>query len=363
MLYNLFYQFRDIWIGFNVLKYITFRALSSAVCGFLLSWYVIGKARSILGAWQVVQVTRDEKECPILSEWHRSKRNVPTMAGVFMIFVLILTWLLWVDWRSPFLWLGVYVLLHLGIVGAIDDIKKIVSHSAGGISKLAKLINQAIVGLVVATYLYRQPWFPSTMHFPFFKDIVFPLGVFFIAWGVLIITATSNAVNLTDGMDGLAIGCLIMTALTYGVLSYIAGNVKIAHYLWVPYVKGAGELSVMCAGLFGVGLGYLWYNAYPAEIFMGDSGALAFGGILGMVALAVKQEWLLVLSGGIFVFETLSVILQVLSFRIFGKRIFKVAPLHHHFQAGGRHEVKVIVRFWIISGILSLLALATLKLR
>ncbi len=363
MLYNLFYQFRDVWIGFNVLKYITFRALASAVFGFVFSWYVIGKAKGILTSLQFLQVTRDEEDCPALSEWHKSKRTVPTMGGLFIILSLVLSWLLWVDWRSPFLWLGVYVLFHLGLVGLLDDTRKIISQSSRGLSKSAKLINQSIVGVVVGGYLYSQPWFPKTMHFPFFKDITLSLGVYFILWSVLVISATSNAVNLTDGMDGLAIGCVIMTALTYAVLSYVAGNVRIAQYLWVPYVRGAGELSVMCAGIFGVGLGYLWYNAYPAEIFMGDSGALALGGVLGMVALAVKQEWLLVIAGGIFVFEALSVILQVFSFRVFGRRIFKVAPLHHHYQVKGKHEVKVIVRFWIISGILAILALSTLKLR
>ncbi len=363
MLYWLFYQFRDIWIGFNVLRYISFRALMSALTGFLVAWYLIGIGKEYLLRLQAYQPTRDGKECPQLSQWHESKRSTPTMGGVFILISLLLVWVLWVDWRVIFPWLGTYVLLHLGLLGLVDDLRKLRTNSAKGVSKRAKLINQAVTGLVVGLVLVGQDWFPKEVFFPFFKQLVISLGVFYPLWSALVITATSNAVNLTDGMDGLAIGTTIMVALTYAGLAYVAGHYRLATYLFVPYVRGAGEVAVMCAGLFGVGLGYLWYNAYPAEVFMGDVGALAIGGLIGAVALFVKQEVLLVLAGGIFVAEALSVILQVGGYRLFRKRPFKLAPIHHHFQVGGQHEVKVIIRFWIVSILLAILSLASLKLR
>ncbi len=363
MLYNLFYQFRDLWIGFNVLKYITFRALMSSITGFVLCWWMLGWGIKQLRSYMLFQPTRREQDCPDLSQWHQSKKNTPTMGGIFMLIALLLTWLLWVDWSNPFLWLCIYVTLHLGIVGLLDDLSKLKNQSSKGIRKRTKFINQLIVGLIVGIWLMMQGWFPKGMYFPFIKHWVVNLGIGYIFWSALVIAGSSNAVNLTDGMDGLAIGCTVMVALTYAILSYAAGNVKIANYLFLPYVPGAGELAIICAGLFGVGLGYLWYNCYPAEVFMGDVGSLSIGGILGAVALFIKQEWLLVVAGGIFVAEVISVILQVGSFKLWGKRIFRVAPLHHHFQLKGRHEVKVIVRLWIVSGMLAILALASLKLR
>ena len=363
MLYNLFYRFSDVWIGFNVLKYISFRSIMSVVTGFGVSWFLIGKGIGLLGRSQLLQVTRDEKECPDLSDWHKSKQATPTMGGIFILVSLLITWLLWVDWANPFLWVSIYVLLHLGFLGLIDDLRKLRSHSAKGVSKRVKLANQFFVGIIVGVWILSQDWIPHPVFFPFFKTWALNMGILYVLWASFVITGASNAVNLTDGMDGLAIGCTALVALPYAILSYIAGNIKLANYLFVPYVPGAGEIAVICAGLFGVSLGYLWYNAYPAEVFMGDVGALALGGLIGAIALFIKQEILLAIAGGIFVLEAVSVILQVSSFRLFKKRIFRVAPLHHHFYVKGRHEVKVIVRFWIISGLLALLALVTLKLR
>ncbi len=363
MLYNLFYRFSDIWIGFNVLKYISFRSIMAVVTGFLLSWFLIGKGIGLLKKSQLLQVTRDEKECPDLSDWHKTKQSTPTMGGIFILASLLITWLLWVDWTNPFLWVSIYALLHLGFLGLIDDLRKFKGKSARGVSKRTKLFNQAIVGLIIGAWILSQPWIPNEIFFPFFKRLAMNLGIFYVLWSAFVVTASSNAVNLTDGMDGLAIGCTAIVALTYAILAYITGNAKLATYLFVPYVPGAGEIAVICAGLFGVSLGYLWYNAYPAEVFMGDVGALALGGLIGALALFIKQEILLIIAGGVFVLEAMSVILQIGSFRLFGRRIFRVAPLHHHFQVKGRHEVKVIVRFWIISGLLALFALVTLKLR
>lgn len=363
MLYNLFYRFNDIWIGFNVLRYISFRSIMAVVTGFFVSYFLIGRGIKLLRKSQLLQVTRDEKECPDLSDWHKSKQSTPTMGGIFILASLLITWLLWVNWTNSFLWVSIYVLLHLGFVGLIDDVQKLKGGSAKGISKRVKIINQVLVGVVVGAWILSQDWIPHDIFFPFLKRLIINLGVFYLLWSAFIITGTSNAVNLTDGMDGLAIGCTAIIGLTYAILSYIAGNMKLASYLFVPYVPGAGEISVICAGLFGVSLGYLWYNAYPAEVFMGDVGALALGGLIGAISLFIKQEFLLAIAGGIFVLEALSVIVQVGSFRLFGRRIFRVAPLHHHFQVKGRHEVKVIIRFWIMAGLLALLALVTLKLR
>ncbi len=363
MLFIYFYSLRDLWGGFNVFRYITFRSFMAIVFGFFISWWLIGLGKEILKRWQFGQVTRTGEQCPILSDWHSKKSGTPTMGGIFLILSIVLTWILWVDLSSWMLWLCVYILLHLGILGFWDDWLKLKKKSSSGISKKAKLFHQFIVGVIVAICVGLSKDITSQIHFPFFKDVVVNLGIFYFLWSILVISGSSNAVNLTDGMDGLAIGCSVMVFLTYALLSYVAGHRIIADYLLVPYVRGAGELAVICASVFGCGLGYLWYNAYPAQVFMGDVGALALGGLIGGISLLIKQELLLIVSGGVFVVEALSVIVQVISFKFFGRRVFRVAPIHHHFYAKGIDEVKVTIRFWIVSGLLAVLTLACLKLR
>ncbi len=335
----------------------------SAITAFFLTIFFVGYAIRFFRKRAVFQPTRREDDCPALGEWHQEKRFVPTLGGVFMHSAFLLSILLWADIRNPFVLWIIFIVIYMGIVGLADDLLKLKHASSKGIRKRTKLISQLVLGALIGIWLYSQDWFFHGIYVPFFKNVVLDLGIGYIFFAMLVIAGASNAVNLTDGMDGLAIGCSIMVVIAYVFLSYIAGNVVLSSYLYLPYVPGAGELAVVCAALFGVGIGYLWYNAFPAQIFMGDVGSLVIGAVLGAIALFVKQSLLLVIFGGVFVVEAVSVILQVGSFRFFGKRIFRVAPIHHHFQVKGTHEVKVVIRLWIISGILVLLGLATLKLR
>jgi phospho-N-acetylmuramoyl-pentapeptide-transferase len=286
------------------------------------------------------------------------------MGGLMIIFALISATLLWVDLTNPYIWLLVFVTVGFGFIGFLDDYLKIIKKHNRGLSGRGKLAWQTSVAVVVALWLYYMPGFDTTLTVPFFKQFQPDLGFFFIPFAVLVIVGSANAVNLTDGLDGLAIGPVTIAAAFYLIFSYLAGNARIAAYLQINYVRGVGEISIFLGALVGAGIGFLWFNAYPAQVFMGDVGALALGGILGTVALATKQEILLVVVGGIFVVEAISVILQVGFFKITnGKRIFRMAPIHHHFELKGWPEPKVIVRFWIISIVLGLLSLSALKLR
>ena len=308
---------------------------------------------------QIGQVIR--KDGP---ETHLQKQGIPTMGGMLIIFTIINTTLLWANLSNRYIWVILGVTLWFGAIGAIDDFKKISINNSKGLSAKGKLLLQLIGALLLGFILYSHPTFDGHLSVPFFKALKPDLGWFYIIFAMFVIVGSSNAVNLTDGLDGLAAGPIIITGSVYLVFSYLAGHALLADYLQIPFVPGAGELAVYCGALVGSSLGFLWYNAFPAQMFMGDVGSLAMGGTLGTIAIITKQEMLLAIVGGIFVMEALSVIIQVVFFKISGgRRIFLMAPFHHHFEKKGWAEPKVVVRFWIISIILGLLALATLKLR
>jgi phospho-N-acetylmuramoyl-pentapeptide-transferase len=285
------------------------------------------------------------------------------MGGGLIISAILVSTLLWADLKNHYILVSLFVMLGTGLVGWIDDYKKVVQKNSKGLTAKQKLISQTVVALAASVFLYVMRDTPAVLKFPFFKELSLDLGLFFIPFATLVIVGTSNAVNLTDGLDGLAVGPTITTAATFATLAYCAGNFVIAEYLQIPFVSGAGELSIFLASTGAACLGFLWFNAYPAEVFMGDVGALALGGALGVAAVITKNEFLLVICGGVFVLEAVSVMMQVASFKMTGKRIFKMAPIHHHFELKGWAEPKVIVRFWIISIMLALATLATLKLR
>ncbi|HET6420413.1 MAG TPA: phospho-N-acetylmuramoyl-pentapeptide-transferase [Geobacteraceae bacterium] len=358
MLYHLLYPLATSFHFLNVFKYLTFRTIyaviTALVVSFLLGPWVIRKLQAI----QVTQVIRTDGP-----ESHLKKQGTPTMGGVLILLATIIPTLLWADLSNRYIWLVLFILIGYGLLGFIDDYKKVVEKNPKGVTPRQKLVWQSLLGLAVGIVLFYTPGFSTEVTVPFFKNIRPDLGVFYILFTMLVIVCASNAVNLTDGLDGLAIGPVSINAGTYMLFTYIAGNVKLASYLQIPYVSGAGELSILCGAMAGAGLGFLWYNAYPAEVFMGDVGSLPLGGGLGALAVITKQEILLVIVGGIFVIEALSVIFQVGSYKYRGKRIFRMAPIHHHFELKGVAEPKIIVRFWIITIILALVAISTLKIR
>jgi phospho-N-acetylmuramoyl-pentapeptide-transferase len=298
-----------------------------------------------------------------LYELHSRKQDTPTMGGILILLAILSATLLWADIFNRYIILVLFSTVWLGITGFIDDYLKHIRKKSKGLTATSKFTSQIILGLVLGIILFLTPQNSTRIDMPFLKDVSLELGIFYIFFVIIVITGSSNAVNLTDGLDGLAMGIVIMVALAFSVLSYVSGNIKFSSYLLIPYLKGSGELTVFCASILGAGLGFLWFNCYPASIFMGDVGSLALGGALGTTALLIKKELLLVIVGGIFVLEALSVILQVVSFRLTKKRIFRIAPLHHHFQFLGWPETKVIVRFWIVAALLSLFTIVTLKIR
>ena len=308
---------------------------------------------------QIGQVVRDDGP-----ESHLSKQGVPTMGGVLILGAMTVSILLWADLTNGLVWLVTGVTLFFGMIGSIDDLRKISKQNSRGLSARGKLLLQIAGAMVVGIYLHIHPEYDGSLSLPFIKSFQPDLGLWYIPFAVLVIVGASNAVNLTDGLDGLAAGPLVISGSVYVIFSYIASHAIVSGYLQVPFVQGAGEVAVLCGAMVGACLGFLWFNTYPAQIFMGDVGSLALGGMLGSVSIIIKQEFLLAIVGGIFVMEALSVILQVGYFKVSGgKRIFLMAPFHHHFEKKGWQEPKVVVRFWIISIILGLAALATLKLR
>lgn len=363
MLYYLFYSLKDEYFFFNIFKYITLRAVLAAMTAFLISLifgpFIIKK----LSEFKIGQHIR-QKECPDLYKIHSSKAGTPTMGGILILFGIFIAVLLWGDLRNKYILLTTLVMFWMGIVGFIDDYIKLKYRRSKGLGIQPKFMLQAIIGFLIGYFAYSDPNLSTKLDVPFFKELVIDLGIFYILFVMLVINGSSNAVNLTDGLDGLAIGCTIMVALAYSVLSYVSGHAVFSKYLFIPFIPGSGELAVFCAAMLGAGLGFLWFNCFPASVFMGDIGSLALGGTIGAIAVFIRKELLLLIVGGIFVVEAISVILQVASFRLRkGKRIFKMAPLHHHFQMTGWPESKVIVRFWIVGIILTVLTLVTLKLR
>lgn len=357
MLYHLFNELAEYISVFNVSRYITFRAMASLLTAlfisFLLSPWFIRKLKSR----QIGQQVRDDGP-----KSHFSKSGTPTMGGGLILLATLLPALLWSDWNNPLLWYVSGITITYGFIGFLDDYLKISKKNSKGLSGKMKLLFQFLAaGLACGAYYHSTG--NGELFFPFFKSASIDLGWLYVPFGMLVIVGASNAVNLTDGLDGLAIGPVMTTASTFAILSYVAGHVKIAQYLQIPYLSGAGELSIFCACLVGAGMGFLWYNTYPAQVFMGDVGSLPLGGALGAIAVFTKNEIILAVVGGIFVIEALSVITQVASFKLTGKRVFKMAPIHHHFELKGWPEPRVIVRFWIISIILAIVGLMSLKLR
>jgi len=291
------------------------------------------------------------------------KALVPTMGGVILIASILISSLVWGDLSNRYLWTALLATAWLGLIGFADDLLKLKNQNAKGLLAMTKFSGQIFCGVALGIFLFYDAPTPTTVTVPFFKDLLLPLGSFYIIFVCLVIVGSSNAMNLTDGLDGLATGCMILVAFTFAIFSYITGHAVIADYLFLPHVLGMGELTVFCASLAGAGLGFLWFNAHPATIFMGDTGALSLGGAIGTVAILVQKEMLLLIVGGIFVLEVLSVILQVAGYKMTGRRLFLMAPIHHHFQLKGWHENKVVTRFWIIAIILSLVSIASLKLR
>lgn len=359
MLYHLLYPLHTSFMGFNVFRYITFRCIGGAVTALVIMLVLGPLFIKAMQRFQIGQVVRDDGP-----ESHHVKQGVPTMGGLLIIFSITISTLLWARLDNYLVWLTLFTVIFFGIVGAYDDYRKIMKQNSKGLSPRGKLILQVLGALVVGVTIFFHPGFDGHLSLPFFKNLNPNLGWFYIVFAVLVIVGASNAVNLTDGLDGLAVGPTLISAAVYLVFAYLAGHVILAEYLQIPYVAGGGEVAVFCAAIVGGCLGFLWFNAYPAEIFMGDVGSLALGGSLGAVAILIKQEVLLAIVGGIFVMEALSVILQVGYFKWSnGKRIFLMAPFHHHFEKKGWHETKVVIRFWIVSIVLALFALATLKLR
>lgn len=362
MLYYLLYPLRDLWFGFNVFKYITFRAVMASLTAFLLSVIlgpIIIKWLKDLNFGQ--NIRRDHVES--LYDLHKHKQGTPTMGGVLIVLAISISTVLWSDMTNAYILVTLASFLWLAGLGFADDYIKIIKKHNLGLTPMRKLAGQVVLGLAVALFIMKFTPVPPTLSIPFFKHLILYLGAFYIIFVILVLTSSTNAVNLTDGLDGLAIGCTIIAALTYSVFSYITGNIKIAEYLNVFYLPGAGELAVFCAAMVGAGLGFLWYNSFPATVFMGDTGSLALGGGIGVVAIFIKKELLLFIVGGIFVIEALSVVLQVIWFKTTKKRLFLMAPIHHHFQLLGWPESKITIRFWIVAIVMALFSLSTLKLQ
>jgi phospho-N-acetylmuramoyl-pentapeptide-transferase len=347
--------------AFNVFNYITLRAVLATLTALIIS-FIVGPAMiRKLTAYKIGQAVRDDGP-----QTHLTKAGTPTMGGALILVAIAVTTLLWADLTNRYVWVVLVVTLGFGIVGWVDDWRKVVHRNPKGLSAPAKYFWQSLIGLAAAVYLAFSATLPAQTEFivPFFKHVAYPLGVWgFVLMTYFVIVGTSNAVNLTDGLDGLAIMPTVMVGGALGVFAYVAGHAVFSKYLGFPHIPGAGELTVICAAMGGAGLAFLWFNAYPAEVFMGDVGALALGAALGTVAVIVRQEIVLFVMGGVFVVETLSVMLQVASFKLTGKRIFKMAPLHHHYELKGWKENQVVVRFWIITMMLILVGLSTLKLR
>jgi len=344
----------------NVFSYLTFRAIVSTLTALGLSLYFGPKLIAYLQMMQIGQTVRDDGP-----ESHLIKSGTPTMGGILILASIVISVLLWADLSNTYVWIVLFVIVSFGIIGFVDDYRKVIRKDANGLIARWKYFWQTVAGLATAIFIYQYAQTPAetALLIPFVKDYMPQLGLFFIVITYFVIVGTSNAVNLTDGLDGLAIVPTIMVAGAFALFAYVTGNVNFSNYLHIPHIAMTSELVVVCTAMVGAGLGFLWFNTYPAQVFMGDVGSLALGAALGVIAVLVRQELVLFIMGGVFVMETLSVILQVGSYKLRGERIFRMAPIHHHYELKGWPEPRVIVRFWIISLMLVLIGLATLKLR
>jgi len=358
MFYHLLYPLHTLYSVFNVFRYITFRTIYAILTALLISFVVGPWLIEKLRTFQIQQVIRED-----VPSRHLVKNGTPTMGGSLILAAVLIPTLFWSDLTSGYIWIVLLTTLGFGVLGFLDDTKKIRDKNGIGIRARVKFPIQMVMGLVASLILFSTIEHDSRLIFPFFKKITPDLGNWYILFSALVIVGSANAVNLTDGLDGLAIGPYLIASATFMLFCYLAGNFRFAAYLQIPFVRGSAELTILCGALVGSSLGFLWYNTYPAQVFMGDVGSLSLGAALGTIAVVTKQEILLVIVGGIFVMEVLSVMIQVISYRLRGKRVFRMAPIHHHFELKGWAEPKIIVRFWIIGIILGLVAISTLKLR
>jgi phospho-N-acetylmuramoyl-pentapeptide-transferase len=360
MLYHLLYPLRNTFSGFNVFRYITFRSAGAVLTALIVTFILAPSMIAWLRRLRVGQHVRSDGP-----QTHLAKQGTPTMGGLLIVAALVSSVLLWSDLTNKYVWIVLFATLTFGGIGFWDDYLKVVKKRSTGLRAVEKFGLQILASAAIGVFLYYYPGDPNntSISVPFLKRLFLDLGWFYIPFVVIVIVGSSNAVNLTDGLDGLAIGLVGIAATANAVIVYLGGNKIIADYLKILFISGSGELTIFCGALLGASLGFLWYNAHPAEVFMGDVGSLSLGGALGTLAVVTKNELILVIVGGIFVIETVSVILQVASFKLTGKRIFKMAPIHHHFEQIGWAESKVITRFWIVGIILALISISTLKLR
>jgi len=358
MLYNFLYPLHETYPFFNIFRYISFRTIYATLTALTIALLIGERVTNLLARYQMGQPVRDDGPAS-----HASKAGTPTMGGVIILIPMLTATLLWGDITNRYVWLLIFVTVAFGAIGFWDDFLKCIRKDPKGLKPRFKFALQLSAAVIAAMMVYFSDAYASHLSVPFLKYVTPDLGLFYIVFAVLVIVGSSNAVNLTDGLDGLAMGPVMIAATAYLLVSYVAGHKALSEYLLIPYIQGAGELSVFCGAMVGAALGFLWFNAHPASVFMGDIGSLPLGAALGAVAVVAKHELLLILVGGIFVVEALSVIFQVGSYKWRGKRIFRMAPLHHHFELSGWAEPKIVVRFWIISVVLALLGLSTLKLR
>ncbi len=358
MLYRWIYEQSDVFSALNVFRYITFRTFVSFFTAFFVCYWLGPYFIRTLRKRHFGQSIRDDGP-----QTHKKKQGTPTMGGGLILLGISVPVLLWIDLLNPFVWAALTVTFGFGAIGYWDDWLKVSKRNSKGVKGKVRLTGEFLIAGLVIAYLVYFRYLPTSVTFPFFKELSWDLGWLYIPFAATVVVGCANAVNLTDGLDGLAIVPVIISATTLGLFSYVAGHAKIAEYLAIPHIAGTGELSVLAGAVVAAGMGFLWFNSYPAQVFMGDVGSLSLGGFLGIVAVLTQNELLLVVLGGVFVVEALSVISQVISFKLTGRRIFKMAPIHHHFELKGLDETKIIVRFWIISILLAVLSLATLKLR
>lgn len=358
MLYLLLYPLHTEFSVLNVFRYLSFRIIYAAITAFLVAFVLAPPMIRKLQEIRLGQHVREDGPSR-----HLAKTGTPTMGGLLIMFAVLLSTLLWADVSNRYVWLALFATVGFGMVGFADDYLKFVRGRSKGLTALQKILAQGLVALGIGLFFYFLPGYSTHLSVPFFKNFRPDLGLFYIPFAILVIVGSSNAVNLTDGLDGLAVGPVMIASLAYTIVAYVVGNRVTSEYLLIPYIEGAGELAVFTGAIFGASLGFLWFNTYPASVFMGDVGSLPLGAALGTVAVVSKHELLLLLVGGVFVIEAISVIFQVVSFKSRGKRIFLMAPIHHHFEMKGWEEPKVVVRLWIIAILLALLSLSTLKLR